>query len=72
MKKQFKITIGEVKFNKEHNFFHGYLNGRKVTMNMHTDDSGEEKWLVTEEITVYEVKEKVKEKPQSRGGFVTS
>lgn len=58
MKRKFNRTIGSVTFNEQHNFFHGHINGARVTMNQVTDREGKVKWLIREEIELYELPEK--------------
>lgn len=58
MKRKFKRTIGDMVYNEQHNFFHGWLKGNKVTMNKIVDKEGKEKWLVSEELDLYESEQK--------------
>ena len=58
MKRKFKITAGELTYNEQHGFFHGWINGKKVTMNQITDKEGKVKWLVNEDLEVFEVQDK--------------
>ena len=58
MIKKFNRTIGSLTFNEQHNFFHGYISGAKVTVNQVTTKDGSIKWFVKEELELYEMQEK--------------
>jgi hypothetical protein len=64
MNKKFTRTIGGLTFNEAHNFFFGNINGMKVTMNQVTLKDGNVKWLVKEEMELYEVTPKQEEQPR--------
>lgn len=57
MKRKFRITVGDLTYNDEHGFFFGRINGKKVTVNQFTDKEGKQKWLVNEELEVWEMKD---------------
>lgn len=62
MNKKFTRTIGGLTFNETHNFFFGNINGMKVTMNQVTLKDGTVKWMVKEEMELYEVAQKQEDK----------
>lgn len=58
MKKKLRHIIGSVEFRESQNggFFSGTIRGERVTMNRIVDKKdGREKWLINEEIDVFEV-----------------
>lgn len=57
MKRKFRITVGDLTYNDEHGFFYGRVNGKKVTVNQISDKDGKVKWLVNEELEVWEMKD---------------
>jgi hypothetical protein len=62
MKRKFRRNIGEVMYNADHNFFSGRVNGSNITMNLYKDPNGKEKWLIQEELNVFEVFEQPEQK----------
>ncbi len=57
-KKRYRRTIGKLKHNSQYDFFSGYINGAKVTMNKVKDRDGNEAWMISEELDLYEVQPK--------------
>lgn len=57
MKRKFRVTVGEVQFFDQYQCFYGRINGKKVKINQVTDKEGKAKWLVSEELEVWEIDE---------------